>query len=56
MTRPVVVDGDALRDPAATRGATTIVRIAPDGTLALHRAGAHDAGLTADEFLRRCRR
>jgi L-threonylcarbamoyladenylate synthase len=49
----VVVDGDARRDAAATRGATTIVRIEPDGALALHRAGAHDAGLAADEFLRR---
>jgi L-threonylcarbamoyladenylate synthase len=48
----VVVDGDAQRDAAATRGATTILRIAPDGTLALHRSGAHDAGLSAQEFLR----
>jgi L-threonylcarbamoyladenylate synthase len=49
----VVVDGDTLRDATRTRGATTIVRIEPDGTLALHRSGAHDAGLSVDEFLRR---
>jgi tRNA A37 threonylcarbamoyladenosine synthetase subunit TsaC/SUA5/YrdC len=49
----LVVDGDARRDVAATRGATTIVRMEADGTLALHREGAHDAGLAPDEFLRR---
>jgi tRNA A37 threonylcarbamoyladenosine synthetase subunit TsaC/SUA5/YrdC len=49
----VVVDGDARRSAAATRGATTILRIAPDGTLALHRAGAQDAGLTAENPVRR---
>jgi tRNA A37 threonylcarbamoyladenosine synthetase subunit TsaC/SUA5/YrdC len=51
----VVVDGDERRASTLTRGATTILRIGPDGTPALHRSGAHDAGLTADEFLRRCR-
>jgi tRNA A37 threonylcarbamoyladenosine synthetase subunit TsaC/SUA5/YrdC len=49
----VVVDGDARRDAAATRGATTILRIAPDGALGVHRTGAHDAELSADEYLRR---
>lgn len=49
----VVIDGDARREAAATRGATTILRIASGGTLGLHRRGAHDAGLTAEEYLRR---
>jgi hypothetical protein len=49
----VVVDGDARRDAPATRGATTILRIAPDGALGVHRTGAHDAGLAAGEYLRR---
>ena len=49
----VVVDGDGCRDAAATRGATTILRIEPDGTLGLHRSGAHDAGLAAEQYLRR---
>jgi tRNA A37 threonylcarbamoyladenosine synthetase subunit TsaC/SUA5/YrdC len=49
----VVVDGDALREGAETRGATTILRIWPDGTLALHRSGAHDAGLSAQDYLPR---
>jgi tRNA A37 threonylcarbamoyladenosine synthetase subunit TsaC/SUA5/YrdC len=47
----VVVDGDARREAAATRGATTILRMAPDGTLGLHRTGAHDAGRSAEEYL-----
>jgi tRNA A37 threonylcarbamoyladenosine synthetase subunit TsaC/SUA5/YrdC len=49
----VVVDGDAQRDAAATRGATTILRMAPDGALGLHRTGAHDAGSSAEGYLRR---
>lgn len=49
----VVVDGDAQRDVAATRGATTILRMWPDGTIALHRTGAHDAGLSAHDYLAR---
>lgn len=51
--KTVVVDGDAQRDVAATRGATTILRIWPDGTIALHRTGAHDAGLSAHDYLAR---
>ena len=51
----VIVDGDALRDPRGTLGATTIVRVAPGGALSLHRHGAHDAasGLDAGAFVRR---
>lgn len=49
----VVIDGDAQRELAATRGASTILRIWPDGTIALHRTGAHDAGLSAHDYLAR---
>jgi hypothetical protein len=51
--RPPNSHGDPRREAPATRGATTILRIAPDGRLALHRTGAHDAGLSAEEYLRR---
>ncbi len=49
----VVVDGDAQRRGTAMRGATTILRIAPDGTLELHRTGAQNMGLAAEDYLRR---
>lgn len=49
----VVVDGDALRAPSLTRGATTILRITPQGRLSIYRSGAHDADLAPEAFLER---
>lgn len=51
----VVVDGDSLRAAGGTHGATTIVRMTPDGALDLYRTGAHDAasGLSPEAFLER---
>lgn len=47
----VVVDADALRDPGRPHGASTMVRIAPDGEPNVHRPGIQDAGLDPQEFL-----
>lgn len=54
-TRVPVVDGDALRDPRRDHAASTMVRVAPDGTLIPHRRGAQDAasGLELDAFVQR---
>lgn len=47
-----VVDGDALRDLGRVHAASSMLRVAPDGTLTLSRRGAHDAGLDTDAYLR----
>lgn len=51
----VVVDGDALRDPGCTHAGSSMLRIARDGTLSLHRRGAQDAatGLDTEAYLQR---
>ena len=38
-----VVDGDALRDLSVAHSASSMIRVAPDGALHLHRHGAQDA-------------
>lgn len=50
-----VIDGDALRDPRLVHAASTMVRVAPDGTLSPHRSGAQDAaaGLDLDTYVQR---
>lgn len=50
-----VIDGDALRDPGLVHAASTMVRVAPDGTLSPHRSGAQDtaAGVDLDTYVRR---
>lgn len=48
----VVVDADALRDTARPHGASTMVRISPDGGLELYRPGIQDAGRDPRDFLR----
>lgn len=48
-----MIDGDALRDLRWIHTASTMVRVTPDGTLRLHRHGAHDAasGLDPDAYI-----
>lgn len=41
--RLLVLDGDEQRDPAREHGSTTILEMAPDGTLRLRRYGINDA-------------
>lgn len=38
----VVIDADHLRQPAAVHGASTMIRVDPDGRLSLHRSGIQD--------------
>ncbi len=40
-----VIDGDRRRDLSRTHAASTMLKVARDGTFALHRHGAHDLGL-----------
>lgn len=41
-----IVDGDALRDPGVAHAPSSMVRVAPDGTVTRYRSGAQDAEVT----------
>ncbi|HWD78805.1 MAG TPA: META domain-containing protein, partial [Kribbella sp.] len=41
-TDTVIIDADDRRTPAAAYGASTIIRVDPDGSLTLHRSGIQD--------------
>jgi heat shock protein HslJ len=47
----VIIDADHLRPPAATYGARTMIRVEPDGQLALHRSGIQDQAAGGPDVL-----
>lgn len=47
----VIIDADHLRTPATAYGASTIIRVEPDGRLALHRSGIQDQSAGGPDVL-----
>ncbi|TCC37476.1 META domain-containing protein [Kribbella capetownensis] len=50
-TDTVIIDADHLRTPAAAYGASTMVRVEPDGRLSLHRSGIQDQAAGGPDVL-----
>ncbi|MFI5695498.1 META domain-containing protein [Kribbella sp. NPDC051586] len=47
----MVIDADHLREPAATYGASTMIRVEPDGRMSLHRSGIQDQAAGGAEVI-----